>query len=239
MSCPGLPDGADGASFDLPTMHTYRVFNDNTALVEVTQQQLDEAVAGRDALPTHLANAAGAARRRDLIGRLRATLGVAGRLNKLAAARALLALDDRAAGDLLRERAAVEADEIVASMFRAIALRLEGVEPVRRAFAAGDADPALSGALASIYNGAFDLVPGDVEFLLDAIAAYTANSRPWIANMDRDEWSSDLYVLVKALARGATLIEARERARSVLSQVVASRADRDTKDEVRKLLANM
>jgi len=220
-------------------MHTYRVFNENNALVEVTQQQLDEAASGRDALSTHLANAAGAAKRHDLIGRLRATLGVPARRTKLAAARALLALGDREVAGLLRDRAAAEADAIVANVFRGIALRLDGVESVRQAFTAGDVDPQLAGALASVYNGAFDLAAGDVEFLLDAISAYVANPRGWIADMPRDEWRSDLYVMVKALARGAAVIIDRARAHAVLSQLVASRADRDTQKEAQKLLAEV
>lgn len=220
-------------------MHTYRVFNENNVLVEVTEQELDDAAAGRDALPAHLASAAGAAGRRDLIGRLRATLGAAQRPDKLAAARALLALDDREAAAVLRERSTAEADPIAAGMYRAIALRLDGVEPVRRAFAAGDDDPELAGLLASIYSGAFALTPDDVAFLLDAITAYLGNAQRWIAGMKRDEWRSDLYVLVAALAGATAQITDRERARSVLSQVVASRADRDTRTEARTLLARL
>lgn len=217
-------------------MNTYRVFNENNVLVEVTPQQLDDAAAASGPLPTHLANAAGPAKRRDLIGRLHVTLGAAARRNKLAAARALLALADRDAAGLLRERSASETDAIVANVFRGIALRLDGVEPLRRAFAAGDDDPQLAGALASVYNGAFELVPADMEFLLEAITAYTANAKRWIAAMSRDEWRSDLYVLVKALGRGMPLIGDPARARTTLSQVVSSRADRDTKKEAQKLL---
>jgi hypothetical protein len=217
-------------------MTTYRVFNENNVLVEVAPQQLDDAAADVGVLPTHLANAASAARRRDLIGRLRVTLGAAGRRNKLAAARALLALDDRDAAILLRERSAGETDAIVAGVFRGIALRLDGVESLRCAFAAGDDDPLLAGALASVYNGAFDFAPADLEFLLEAITAYTDNAKRWIAEMSRDEWRSDLYVLVRALGRGKALIGDRTRARTALSQVATSRADRDTKKEAQKLL---
>ncbi len=220
-------------------MATYRVFNENNARVEVTDQELDEAAAGSGALATHLANAAGLARRRELVGRLRATLGAAERRQKLAAARALLALDDRQAVAPLREAAARDEDAVAAGVFRGIALRLEGVAEVRRAWAEGDRDPALAGLLASIYNGPFDLVPDDVSFLLDAVSDYLANQRPWIAKMSRDEWKSDLYVLVKALARESTrplLAAERERARAVLGQVAAARADRDTKKEARAIL---
>ncbi len=217
-------------------MTSYRVFNENNVLVEVTPQQLDEAAARGGALPTHLANAAGAAKRRDLIGQLRVTLSAAARRNKLAAARALLALNDRDSALLLRERAADEADAIVANVFRGIALRLDGVEPLRQAFAAGESDPELAGAIASVYNGKFDLAPADLEFLLEAITSYTANAARWIADMSRDEWDSDLYVLVAALGRGMALVSDRNHARTILSQVVASRVDCDTKEEAKKLL---
>lgn len=220
-------------------MQTYRVFNENNALVTVTPQQLDDAARRGDELPTELANAAGMARRRDLVPQLRATLAAPVRLAKLAAARALLALGDREAVGLLRGRAAAETDAIVANVFLALALRLEGVEALRRAFAAGDADPQLAGAIPSVYNGPFDLVAGDAELLLEAIEAYVANPKGWIAAMPRDEWRSDLYVLVTALARGAAAIPDRARARTVLSRLAGSRADRDTKQEARELLVEV
>lgn len=217
-------------------MQTFRVFNENNVLVDVTAQQLDVAASSDGMLPTHIANAAGAAKRHDLIPLLRATLAAPQRRNKLAAARALLALDDRAAAPLLRERATQEADSIVANMFRALALRLEGVASVQRTFEEGDRDPQLAGSLASIYNGTFDLSPDDVEFLLAAIGAYTASSRHWITSMPRDEWRSDLYVMIKALSRGKDRITDRARLRSVLSSVASSRADRDTKKEAQRIL---
>lgn len=220
-------------------MQTYRVFNENNALVEVTDQDLDNAVPRDDALPTHLANAAGVARRPELIPRLRATLAVPHRRDKLAAARALLAIGDHGAVELLRDHARTETDLIVANLFRAIALRLEGVERVRHAFEQGDEDPALAGVIASIYNGAFDLVQDDIALLLDLIDAYVANAKTWIADMSRDEWRSDLYVMVKALARATAPIPDPARARDVLRRVTTARADRDTKKVAQSLLATL
>jgi len=217
----------------------YRVYNNSNALVQVTDGQLDDAVKSNGPLSAEFANAAGTARRRDLIDRLRATLADKDRVTKLAAARALLALGDRDSIGVLRERANTEEEAIVAGVFRGIALRLEGVTALRKAFETGDQDPALAGALAPVYNGTFDLSAGDLELLLDMVAAYLANTAKWIAAMDRDEWKSDLDTLVATLAEGAALVPDRERARAVLTAVGASRADRDTKQTAKKLLAGL
>jgi len=218
---------------------TYRVYNNSNALVQVTDGQLDDAVKSSGPLSAELANAAGTARRRDLIDRLRATLAGKDRITKLAAARALLTLGDRDSIGVLRERANTEDEAIVAGVFRGIALRLEGVEALRKAFETGDQDPALAGALAAVYNGTFDLTAGDLELLLDMVAAYLANTAKWIAAMDRDEWKSDLDTLVATLAEGAALIPDRGRARDVLAALGGSRADRDTKQTAKKLLAGL
>lgn len=220
-------------------MTTYRVFNENNALVDVTDADLDAACASGDVLPTHMANATGVARRHDLIPQLRSSLAVSARRNKLAAARALLAVGDRGAIELLRERARTESDAIVANVFRGIALRLEGVAAIRHVFEQGDDDPAAAGAIASVYIGRFDLAPEDVEFLLDLVDAYVAGNKRWIAAMSRDEWRSDLYALVKALSRAAIPISNRARAQDVLARVLTSHGDRDTKKEAQNVLAKL
>ena len=138
-------------------MATHRVYSANNVLVQVTDGQLDDAAKGSGALSAELANAAGTARRRDLIDRLRATLSGKERITKLAAARALLALGDRDSIGALRARASAEDEPIVAGVFRGIALRLEGLAALRKAFETGDQDPSLAGALAVVYNGSFDL----------------------------------------------------------------------------------
>src|SRR5205814_953074 len=71
-------------------MTVYKVFNSNNAVTKVSDEDLDRATAGSGPLPTELANAAGLAGRRDLLPRLHKTLGASQRLQKLAAARALL-----------------------------------------------------------------------------------------------------------------------------------------------------
>jgi hypothetical protein len=217
-------------------MMTYRVFNQNNALVAVSTRELDDAAAGHGALPTHLANAAGTARRHDLVSRLRETLTVTDRRNKLAAARSLLALGDVDSVPMILEAAAGDEDEIAANVFRALAKRIEGVDSVRRAFANGDEDPATAGAIASIYSGTFDLTRDDADFLVEAIDAYLAGTRAWVKGMDRDEWRSDLYILVRALARASVPPLNDPRARAVLARVADSRADRDTKKEAKTLL---
>jgi len=218
---------------------THRVYNANNVLVQVSDGELDDAAKGSGALSAELANAAGTARRLDLIDRLRATLASKDRITKLAAARALLALGDRASIGVLREHANAEDDAIVAGVFRGIAVRLEGVEALRKAFENGDQDPALAGALAVVYNGTFELTAGDLELLLDMVAAYLANTAKWIATMDRDEWKSDLETLVATLAEGAAHVPDRERARAVLTEVGTSRAGRDTKQAAKRLLAGL
>ncbi len=78
-------------------MQIYAAFNGDGVSVLVSESDLDAAARVDAPLSTELADAAAQARRTDLIGQLRASLDGDDRARKLAAAKALLALDDRAA----------------------------------------------------------------------------------------------------------------------------------------------
>jgi hypothetical protein len=109
-------------------MKTYRVFNEKNAVEKVSEADLDLAAKSAGPLSTPIANAAAAARRRDLIPQLRKTLAAPTRPAKLAAVSALLALQDRDAAALLLKSARDEKDAVVGAVMTATALRLHGVE---------------------------------------------------------------------------------------------------------------
>jgi len=73
----------------------YAAFNGDGVSVLVSESDLDAAARVDAPLSTELADAAAQARRTDLIGQLRASLDGGDRAQKLAAAKALLAMDDR------------------------------------------------------------------------------------------------------------------------------------------------
>jgi len=105
-------------------LQIYEAFNGDGVSVVVTDTDLDHAARDSGPLTTELANAAAQARRADLIDNLRRSLDGDDRARKLAAAKALLALNDRPSGELLRSLSATDTDPVVAKSFIAIATRL-------------------------------------------------------------------------------------------------------------------
>jgi len=226
-------------------MNVYKVFNEHGAAVKVSDEDLDSARAGTGPLTTQLANAAGVAKRHDLAPRLRATLAGPDRQQKLAAAYSLLAMAGPDSATL-NQLAAAEADDVCAGMFAAIALRMEGLEPFRRAFDEGTT-ASIAGWLISVYNGPMDLTAGDVGFLVDALAAYLDKTLEWIAALSAEIWRSDVYLVLDALSREqATALLGREqmvatrvRLAELLVQIKASRADGDSKALAKSLVAKL
>ena len=104
----------------------YEAFNSDGVSVVVSDVDLDQAARDDGPLSTELADAAAQARRTDLVEHLHRSLDGDERARKLAAAKALLALDDRSAGALLESLAASEPDTVVAKSFTAVATRLRG-----------------------------------------------------------------------------------------------------------------
>lgn len=221
-------------------MAMYRVFNDRNVLTSVSTEELDLASRESGPMATHLVNAAALAQRHDLIGRIRASLRDGERRRKLAAARALLALNAVDALSLLQQVAVEETDSVVASICRVIALRLRGAEVLRNAFESDQTPEEIAGFIASVYNGRFELTVADIDFLVIALAAYLDKSRPWITAMKKAEWQNDVYLLVRALCGDAAQAvlsgDTRSRAQSVLSRVPDSPADHDSKTAARKWL---
>jgi hypothetical protein len=229
-------------------MTTYKVFNGNNVATKVSDDDLERAALATGPLATELCNAAALAKRHDLTSRLKQTVAEgASRLQKLAAARALLALDCKDAVGVLDAASADPQDKICATMLRAISLRLRGTGEFERAFE-GSADPELAGFLVSVYTGVgLDLTLADARFLVAALAAYLDRSLPWIKHMPADEWRNDLYIVLEVLTRPASVLllqtaEAEPIRRPLLEQltrVSSSRAGGDEKRMAKKLLASL
>jgi hypothetical protein len=227
-------------------MTVYRVFNVNNVVAKVSDEDLDRAAAGTGALPTELANAAALAGRRDLTPRLLETLAAGPRVQKLAAARALLELREPAAARLLETRAAEEGDDIVKGLFTAIRLRLRGVDELRQAFEDA-ANPQLAGLIPSMYNRLQTLDEQDAAFLVEALGAYLHSKHDWIEAESQDDWRNAVFILLEALQRAAAsgvlgrpaLAPARQELRVLLGGVRSSRADRDGKAAAKTLLAQL
>ncbi len=227
-------------------MKTYRVFNEKNAVVAVSEAELDEAAASPVPLSTPLANPAAAARRRDLVPQLRQTLTGSTRRAKLAAARALLALQDRDAAAVLLQCARGEADAVVASVMTATALRLHGVGAVRDAFYSDDSPLLLRQLIPSIYPGKLDLSEADLSFLVEMLESYLDRKVAWIAELDLDSWQNRVYGLVSAITLDQTggdpnkLRPAPAALQSsiieVLTRIASSKAARDTKQDAKRWL---
>jgi hypothetical protein len=217
-------------------MQVYRVFNKNNVLTNVTEADLDGLVLREGPLSTHHANAAGEARRRDLVPHLRATLATRERQSKLAAAEALLALSDKESLALLERYAKSEEDTVVSNMYVVTALRLRGVRALREAYESPDTSNELKSFIPSLYPGTFDLTTDDGKFLIDALAAHLGHAAPWIASLERPEWQNGVYNFVTTLTQHMPehLYSSHvDRLREVLERVARSKADADAKREAK------
>ena len=181
-------------------MEIYAAFNSDGVSVLISDADLNDAAAGNAPLSAELADAAAQGRRTDLIDNLRASLDGDDRTRKLAAAKALLALDDRAAVSLLESLADTETDTVVAKSFRAVATRMRGPQAAAELFADPDTDPQLARLLVSNYNSHLRPEFGDIRFLVVALGHYVDRSLPWLATLRADLWDNGVYLILAALS---------------------------------------
>jgi hypothetical protein len=221
----------------------YEAHNSDGVSVVVTDADLDDAARGSQPLSTELADAAAQARRADLIGHLHASLGGDDRARKLAAAKALLALGDPGAGELLESLVAAEADTVVAKSFTAIATRLRGTDAAVKLFCDPKTDPQLARLLVSNYNSHLRPDIGDIRFLLRALAHYEDRGLPWLPKLRADLWDNGVFLMLNGLSNehAVQLLRANPSERSMLlallPRVGEHTDDDDILEEVRGLQA--
>ena len=215
-------------------MSIYEAFNSDGVSVVVSDVELDRAARDGGPLSTELVDAAAQARRTDLVEQLRLSLDGAERARKLAAAKALLALNDRSARSLLESLAASEPDTVVAKSFTAVATRLRGPQAALQLFDHPDTDPQLARLLVSNYNSHLRLEAGDIRFLLTALRHYLARSLPWLTELSSDIWDNGVYLIVNALSNDAAvrLLRADEADRSALLQLLATLPEHTDDDDI-------
>jgi hypothetical protein len=212
----------------------YEAFNGNGVSVVVSDADLDAAARDGGPLTTELADAAAQAQRTDLVERLRRSLDGTDRARKLAAAKALLALNDRSARRLLESLAASEPDTVVAKSFAAVATRLRGPQAALQLFDHPDTDPQLARLLVSNYNSHLRLEAGDIRFLVTALRHYLTRSLPWLPQLPSDIWDNGVYLIVNALSNDAAvrLLRADEADRSALLQLLATLPEHTDDDDI-------
>ena len=215
-------------------MSIYEAFNSNGVSVVVSDVDLDQAARDDGPLSTELADAAGQARRSDLVDHLRRSLDGDDRARKLAAAKALLALGDCGADPLLVSLAASEPDTVVAKSFTAVATRLRGPQAALDLFSNPDTDPQLARLLVSNYNSHLRLEPGDIRFLVTALRHYLARSLPWLTKLRADLWDNGVFLIVNALSNdGAVhLLRDTEPERTALLQLLATLPEHTDDDDI-------
>ena len=215
-------------------MSIYEAFNSDGVSVVVSDVELDRAARDGGPLSTELVDAAAQARRTDLVEQLRLSLDGAERARKLAAAKALLALNDRSARSLLESLAASEPDTVVAKSFTAVATRLRGPQAALQLFDHPDTDPQLARLLVSNYNSHLRLEAGDIRFLVTALRHYLTRSLPWLPQLPSDIWDNGVYLIVNALSNDAAvrLLRADEADRSALLQLLATLPGHTDDDDI-------
>ena len=201
-------------------MAIYEAFNGDGVSVVVSDVDLDQAARDDGPLSTELADAAAQARRTDLVEHLRRSLDGDDRARKLAAAKALLALDDRGAGELLESRLhrspTPSSPRASPRSLRACADR----KWRSSVFDDPDTDPQLARLLVSNYNSHLRLESGDIRFLITALRHYLARSLPWLTKLRPDIWDNGVFLIVNALSNdGAVrLLRDTERPRAVCAR---------------------
>lgn len=215
-------------------MAIYEAFNSNGVSVVVTDDELDQAAREVGPLSTELADAAAQAGRTDLVEHLRRSLGGADRARKLAAAKALLALDYRGASALLESLAASESDTVVAKSFTAVATRLRGPQAAQELFEDPATDPQLARLLVSNYNSHLRLDAGDIRFLVTALRHYLARSLPWLTTLPEDIWDNGVFLIINALSNDGAVHLLRDNAseRSELVRLLAALPEHTDDDDI-------
>jgi hypothetical protein len=214
----------------------YEAFNGDGVSVVVSDVDLDHAARDDGPLTTELADAAAQARRTDLVEHLRRSLVGDDRARKLAAAKALLALDDRGAGKLLESTAVSEPDTVVAKSFVAVATRLRGPQVALELFEDPDTDPQLARLLVSNYNSHLRLESGDIRFLITALRHYLARSLPWLTKLRPDIWDNGVFLIVNALSNDGAVRLLRDTElrpeRSALLQLLSALTEHTDDDDI-------
>ncbi|OBF25602.1 hypothetical protein A5724_04245 [Mycobacterium sp. ACS1612] len=212
----------------------YEAFNSAGVSVVISDADLDKAAHHGGPLSAELADAAGAARRTDMAGQLRRSLDGAERARKLAAAKALLALDDRDAGPLLESLAASEADTVVAKSFTAVATRLRGSRAALEVFEDPGTDPQLARLLLSNYNSHLRPNGDDIRFLVAALRHYLTRGLPWLTRLRPDLWDNGVFLIVNALSndRAVRLLRDDVAARSGLLRLLTVLPEHTDDDDI-------
>lgn len=204
-------------------MQIYSAINGDGLSVLVSDAELDAAARAGPPLSTELADAAAQARRVDLIGLLRDSLGGDDRARKLSSAKALLALDDSGAAELLDSLAADEPDTVVAKSFRAVATRLRGPQAALDLFTEPGTDPQLARLLVSNYNSHLRPGIGDVRFLVAVLRHYVDRSLPWLEPLSGELWGNGVFLILNGLANehSVELLRVHADERSALARLLA------------------
>ena len=181
-------------------MEIYAAFNSDGVSVVVSDADLNDAAAGNAPLirRTRRCRRAGPPHRPDRQPTCEPRRGRP--RPKLAAAKALLALDDRVAGALLESLADAETDTVVAKSFRAVATRMRGPQAAAELFADPGTDPQFARLLVSNYNSHLRPAFGDIRFLVDALGHYVDRSLPWLTTLRADLWDNGVYLILAALS---------------------------------------
>ena len=228
-------------------MRTYQCFNSDGVGVLVTDDDLDEAARDDGPLSAELADAAAQAHRIDLTARLRRSLDGDDRARKLAAAKALLALQDHGAGGLLEYLAPAEDDAVVAKSYCAVAIRLRGPQAALDMFCAADTDPQLARLLVSNYNSHLRPESGDITFLITALQHYRDKQLPWLKRLRADLWDNGVYIMLVTLTGEVAVRLLREPAHEaeraallgLLPDLIERTADDDIVEEAHTLRAEL
>lgn len=163
----------------------------------VSEQDLEQASTQSGPLPVELCHAAAISRYIGLKDRLQETLTAPHRLQKLAAAKALMCLGDKDSIKLLNDLSSQEQDKIAAAIFKLASVRLEGSSSLKNLLSRDDRT--LLELLPSLYNSYLPLDENDLEILIITLNKYLSKSG-YTKSIRQSFWENDVGLLIEALA---------------------------------------
>lgn len=188
-------------------MKTYEVFNAGAILVKVTEADLQNAVLSPHHLSVEIMHAAAKSSFHQLIPKIIETLTANVTIQRRVAAITLLALNSTSSIETLLKLSEAEQDKAVSYIFRAVALRLQGIEQVRYNFFNASSDPTFHRYLILIYNSNIKFTKEDLIFLLEALNLYNNQSADWIRDRTRNMNSEDVKSILLFISADRNKIE--------------------------------
>lgn len=186
----------------------YYVFNENNCLHKVTDEQLDAAFLNKDELPVHIIVGMGAAKAAKYLPRLREALYYEKRRSRHDAIYSIFSIEDKEVISILKQKeSSLPVEELNThgsekALLQALILRLEGgPSAVRTAFFDPSVNALVRYRFIYMYFAHFTMVLEDLQFVIDALEAFSRREDDWIQALNQDDYTDAVIQGVEAVSK--------------------------------------